>query len=303
MKKAIFIVGPTAVGKTSLAVKINHKISSLLISADSIQVYRGADIISGKDHPKDVKIELVDIFPPTESFSVRDFVDRVNLLAKKSELKQKIPIIVGGTGMYIKSLFTNIETINIKPDEQLRSKLGDLSIEELQQKLRNLDALKFGDMNNSDKNNSRRLIRAIEVALGPSSSRRSQKKATFFLQEDVLIIGLTTPSQDLRKRIEMRVEERIKAGALDEAKKLFKIYEKLSPQLKAANGYRQMFEFLQGKISWEAAIEHWITADYQHSNAQMTYFKKLSNIEWFEIDKKGFEDKIFKLVNKFVPGR
>ncbi len=291
MKKALFIVGPTAVGKTVLAVKINKKIPSILISADSIQVYRGADIISGKDHPGNLKIELIDILPPTESFSVADFVDRVRKIMNESN---KIPIIVGGTGLYTKALFENIETINVKPNKRLRKKLLSLTIENLQNELKKLDKKRFEKMNNSDKNNPRRLIRAIEIV---SQNQKAEVVDSAFDEKEVLTIGLKTSSEELKKRIKKRVDVRIENGALEEAKNLFKQYENLSPQLKTANGYKQIFEFLQNKITWEEVVMRWEIADSQHAKRQMTYFNKM-NVEWFDIGEKDFENKISRLISK-----
>lgn len=279
MKKAIFIVGPTAVGKTSLAVKISQKIPSILISADSIQVYRGADIISGKDHPIDVKIELIDVLDPTQSFNVRDFTRRVRPLVDAS---RKLPVIVGGTGLYTKALYENIETINVPPDEELRSDLELLTTQELQKKLKELGLGKFNSLNESDRNNPRRLMRAIEVIVNKNDSKEANKP--LFNKNEILIIGLETSMDNLRRRINMRVKERISEGAREEAQRLFNEYENLSPQLKVANGYCQIFEFLKGKISWDEAVEQWNTADYQHAKAQMTWFKKDNNIVWFNID-------------------
>lgn len=291
MKKAIFIVGPTAVGKTALAVKLHKKIPSILISADSIQVYRGADIISGKDHSNDTLIELIDILPPKKSFSVAEFVDKVRKIVAKSN---KIPVIVGGTGLYTKALFENIETINVRPNKILRKKLSKFSVKDLQKELKKLDLKKFESMNDSDINNPRRLARAIEIV---SSSSKNQKSEPVFNEKETLIIGLKTTTENLKKRIKKRVDERIKIGALEEAKKLFANYKKLSPQLKVANGYKQMFEFLQNKITWEEAVERWGIADLRHAKAQMTYFKKM-NVEWFDAGKKGNEFKILRLISK-----
>lgn len=289
MKKVLFIVGPTAVGKTALALKIAQSISSVLISADSIQVYRGADIVSGKDHPKDVKIELVDILPPTESFNVRDFSDRVREIV--NEESKRLPIIVGGTGLYTKSLFTNVETITIPQNKELRTKLDILSVEELQEKLKEINPDKLSQMNDSDVKNKRRLVRAIEIG-----SSISKSVEPVFKPEDVLMIGLETSMQELRERIKIRVMQRIEMDALAEVEKLFVDYDNLSPQLKVANGYKQIFQFLKKEITWDEAVEQWETADYQHAKAQMTWFKKDKNVVWFDIGDKDFEEKIIKLV-------
>lgn len=309
MKKALFIVGPTAVGKTALAVDISKIHSSVLISADSVQVYRGADIISGKDLPAGrqviqnneyydlgfTKLYLTSIFPPTKSFSVRDFVSQVSQILDNND---KFPIFVGGTGLYVNSLFTKIETINIPPNIKLRTVLIRLNVVDLQRKLKELDHARFKKMNESDAKNPRRLIRAIETSTFQLSRQLNNTNVPIFMKDEVLIIGLKTSMEDLREKIRKRVERRIKMGALDEAKKLFINYDNLSPQLKAANGYREMFEFLQNKISWDEAVEKWVTVDYQHAKAQMTYFNKMKSIKWFDISKKGYKTDILRLIRR-----
>lgn len=291
MKKAIFILGPTAVGKTTLAVEISSKIPSSLISADSVQVYRGVDIISGKDHPKEVPLSLIDVVSPSESFNVKDFVEKVSLEIENSLNKNRVPIIVGGTGFYIDALFGKISTIAIPPNLKLRKKLENDSLEELQNNLKKIDPQKFSKLNNSDVQNPRRLIRAIEVA-----GLQSSKISVVFSEDEVLIIGLKTSMENLNKRIEVRVNERIKNGALEEAKSLFKNYKNLTSQVKDADGYRQLFDYLLGEISVEEAYKKWGTADYQHAKKQMTYFKKLENIRWFDIEENDYKGKIMKLV-------
>jgi tRNA dimethylallyltransferase len=288
MKSALFIIGPTAVGKTSLAFKISKKLPSVLISADSVQVFKGADIISGKE--KHVKTYLLDVVSCDQKFSVKDFIDRVRSVVQKSFLKNKIPIIVGGTGFYLDALFGTIETIDVPPNEKLRKKLNEFSVEELQIKLKKENPGRFARMNNSDVNNKRRLIRAIEIG------NKVSKIESVLSERDVLIIGLRAKMGDLRKKIEKRVSERIRKGALDEAKKLFSNYENLSSQIKTANGYRELFDYLSGKISFDEARERWVNADYKHAKNQMTWFRRNKNIHWFDIEKEGFEKEAIKLI-------
>src|SRR3989344_4940455 len=266
MKRALIIVGPTAVGKTDLAFSLSRAFPSVLISADSIQVYLGADIISGKD--RSVETFFLDIVLPHKSFSVREFIEKVRPLIEKAKKENKIPIIVGGTGFYIDALFGKIDTISIPPNKALREKLKKLSLS------------RFYRMNNSDVNNKRRLVRAIEIAItrGPIPVR----VRPLFKKKEVLIIGLKSSVDHLRSRIETRVEERIKKGAIYEAKRLFKDYEALSNQVKAANGYKQLFEYLKGKLTYDVAKEAWINSEVKTAKNQMTWFKRNKNIVWFD---------------------
>lgn len=293
MKKALFIVGPTAVGKTALACKISQKIPSVLISADSIQVYKWLDIISGKDHPKGTEIFLIDVISPFENFSVGKYLRLVKPIIARVLSGNKVPIIVGGTGLYVDSLFTKIDTITIPPNEKLREKLQNKSVEELQIVLRKINPQKISRMNKSDINNKRRLIRAIEV-----SSSKVPNSKPLFDKDEILMIGLTASMENLKDRIRKRIEERLKMGALDEARKLFVNYKKLSPQIKSANGYKELFEYLRGGLTFEQAGKQWISADYHHAKNQMTWFKRNKNIKWFDIEEKDFESKIIRLIKQ-----
>ncbi len=299
MKKVVFIVGPTAVGKTNLGLKIAKHFKGSIISADSVQVYKGLDIISGKDidTSKDlqkipsirthyfsynkVPIFLIDILKPTESFSVARFQDLGASVIKFLHSKGQVPIIVGGTGFYVKSLTEGIETVNIKPDLRLRSKLESLSLGKLQGMLILLDRKKFGSMNESDSKNKRRLVRAIEIARSDkwlmANGRETGLKDFEFLQ-----IGLELPRGELKKKIDKRVDKRLKTGGLREVEDLFKNYKNLTQQVKDANGYKQLFEYLLGKLSLEEAVERWKIAEYKHAKNQMTWFKKDSRILWLE---------------------
>lgn len=305
MKKALFIVGPTAVGKTALALKISQKIPSALISADSVQIYKGLDIISGKDLPKNAKfvtdhyeanslcMYLLDEVSPFKPFSVYDFAKRAKKILDKFYEDKKVPVIVGGAGFYVNSLIKGIETLKIPPDTKLRQKLSNFSVERLQKELKKINSSKFETMNISDINNPRRLARAIEVSLFEGRTRASQP---YFKQNEVLMIGLTADMNTIRERVRERVEKRIEQGAGEEAKRLFADYGKLSDQVKSLSGYKQLFDYLLGKISFEEAKERWVMSEIHLAKRQITWFKKNANIIWFDINKRGFQKEVLKLI-------
>lgn len=294
MKKAVFIVGITSVGKTALAVYLSEKIPSVLISADSVQVYKGADIISGKDHPKGTKLYLVDLVSPQENFSVKDFQDMARPIIEQAFRDLKIPIIVGGTGFYIESLLRSIETLDIPPNKKLRKSLETLTVIELQEKLKEINPVRFEKMNNSDVNNKRRLIRAIETA--QVQGRTLGINEPVLKEEDVLLVGLRASKEDLRKRIEIRTQERIKMGALLEAQMLFDNYKNLSSQIKSAAGYKQLFDFLENRTTFEEAIEKWVIAEMQLAKKQTTWFKRMDDIVWFDAEKPRLKESILRLI-------
>lgn len=317
--KVVFIVGPTAVGKTGLAFDLAKDFDAELVSADSIQVYKGLDIVSGKDLPKTAKyislpqfkedgyntgfyidrgvsIFLLDIVEPTVSFSVSLFQDLASKTIDYIIGKNKLPIVVGGTGLYVKSLMEGIQTALIKPDLELRKKLEKLSVLELQKLLH---AGKLKTLNDSDKNNPRRLIRAIEVSMQKTGDTR-QKTAKNTNQFERLVIGLTCEREVLKQRINTRVEGRLKLGALEEAKKLFAHYENLAPQVKDANGYKQLIQYLRGEIDINEAIYRWKISEYRHAKNQMTWFRKYGAVKWIDITEKDFEKDIAVSLKKFL---
>lgn len=302
MNKAVVIVGPTAVGKTALAVKIAKEFKGALVSADSVQVFKSLDIISGKDKDEflDVEIYLIDVVSPFEPFSVSQFEKLGKGFIKEITLSGKLPIIVGGTGLYVKSLIDGISTSSVAPDLKLRNNLENLSLAELQKMLKKLSAETFNGMNESDIKNKRRLIRKIEILstrIKNHELRIKNNDGFEFLQ-----IGLELPREELRKRIDLRVDKRIKEGALKEAKDLFKNYEKLTQQVKDANGYKQLFEYFLGKTTIEQAMEKWKISEYRHAKNQMTWFKKDKRILWFDADKKNLFEAVSSKIDTFMQG-
>lgn len=316
MKKVVHIVGPTGVGKTNLAFKLAKAFDGQLVSADSIQVYKGLDVVSGKDIPKDslfsilpqfsdknftvgfysvhdIPIYLLDVITPSFSFSVSHFNDLGKKIISFVLEKDKLPIVVGGTGFYTKSLIDDIKTISIKPNFELRSSLEELGVKDL---LNMLSIEKIGSMNDSDKNNKRRLMRAIEVEKsGVLNSINNNPNNYNHLQ-----IGLMAPRDFLKDKIEKRVSLRFANGTLEETTGLFENYEELSQQVKDANGYKQLFSYLKNEVSLEEAIEKWKISEYRHAKNQMTWFLKDKRIKWFDITKKEFESEIDNEVAEFT---
>src|SRR6266404_5120994 len=203
MNKLLVVCGPTATGKTELALYLAAKFDGILISADSRQVYRYMDIGTGKDAKNILGYDLVN---PDEEFSVSQYAKFANNSIKKINEQKKLPILVGGTGLYIKAVTDGIETADIAPNKNLRSTYAKATADELFGILVRMDARKAKLMNNSDRNNPRRLIRAIEIS--KSNLQIKIKKPNY----EVLFVGLTTSFPELKKRIEARVNERVKMG-------------------------------------------------------------------------------------------
>lgn len=303
-KKLIVILGPTASGKTDLAIKMAKKFKGEIISADSRKIYKEMNIGTAK--PKIVKNKIcgvphymIDIIRPNQQYSVAQFKEKAIKIINDIHKRKKIPFLVGGTGLYISSVVDNLKIPKVKADERLRKKLEKIlknkGIDYLWNKLIKIDpGVKFF----IQKENARRVIRALEICLKTKkqfSKLRKKGKPLF----EILEIGLKMPRDLLYKRINDRVEKMIKNGLINEVKKLIKKYGWNFPAINGI-GYRQFVPFLKGKISLEEAIEQ-LKKDTRHfAKRQITWFKKDKRIKWVDISKKNSEKKIEKLIKKFL---
>ena len=277
MIKILIICGQTATGKTKLAAKLAKKFHSELISADSRQVFRGMDIVTGKDRPHGVKIYGLDLVNPDEDFSVAHFVKYSRTLINQI----RFPIIVGGTGLYLDSLINPPETLTVKPNWPLRKKLETFSVRQLQKLLKQLNSERLKTMNHSDQLNPRRLIRAIEVAKSLQGPSLQVEKY------DTLWIGLTADKKILDQKISDRVRQRLKAGAIQEWQKLTAKYNWNLPSMSGL-GYAQLPD-----------VTAWIKAEQQYSRRQLTWFHKNKAIHWFDITNKNLFKEVANQVNSW----
>lgn len=291
--KILVICGPTATGKTSLGFIIARELNGEIISADSRQVYKYMDIGTGKEWDSDVKVWGYGLVEPTEGFSVSDYFSDMKIVIEDVWSRNKLPIIVGGTGLYIKSLIDGIPTIDIPQNTNLRSSLEDLSVAELYEKLAILDGSKAASLNMSDKNNPRRLIRAIEIAVW-NVENETQKKEIFKRENvldnnvDVLIIGLIADNKILLENIEKRVEKRMNEGFIDEVESLLKMGVSWKHQSMNSLGYKESEKFFKNGLSYEEFIELWINNEMKYVKRQLTWFKKDPRVVWFDITNKSY---------------
>ncbi|MEI8232629.1 MAG: tRNA (adenosine(37)-N6)-dimethylallyltransferase MiaA [bacterium] len=277
MNKLLCIVGPTGTGKTKKAIELSKEQPSILVSADSRQVYRGMDIVTGKDHPPGTKIYGIDLVSPSDPCSVSVWDDAVFPHLTQAWAEGKLPIVVGGTGLYVKALTEGIFTMQVPINQPLRDELETLSIIELQQKLNQLDEHKFASLNHSDSMNPRRLIRAIEVAMFAPSSPMVNP------QVESEIIGLRyADSSTYHAKVTQRVLSRLKAGAIEETENLLTRYDK-NIQSMSAIGYTSIIKYLENTITKEELIKQWVAGELSYAKRQMTWFRKQSVI-WYDVD-------------------
>lgn len=280
--KLIVILGPTASGKSELAVKLAKKFNGEIISADSRQIYRGLDIGTAKPTKKEVatvKHYLIDIKKPNQIYTVwqykKDAIEAINQVVKK----EKIPFLVGGTGLYIKAVVDNLEVPKVRPDWRLRKKMESIIKNEglkiLYERLIKIDPEAAYII---DPNNPRRIIRALEVAIKtkkPFSQQRKKGHPIF----NVLEIGLSHNKEKLKEKINKRVNEMIKIGLVAEVRNLIKNYNKNLPNFDAI-GYREIIDYLDGRFSLPEAIEKIKINTWRFAKRQMTWFKRDKRIHW-----------------------
>lgn len=294
--KLIVILGQTATGKSSLSVELALKYNGEIISADSRQVYRGLNIGSAKitqEEMHGVPHHMLDLADPKEKYSVQEYTTEANKIIENILNRQKIPIICGGTGLYIDALVESMSFPSVPPDEALREKLSHRSTEELAEYLREQDEKVLKKI---DTKNKVRLVRAIEIidTLGyyPERKRSQNNYQTLF-------IGLKLPQEELYKNIDLRINRRIQNGSLiKEVQDLHQSglsYERL---YELGLEYRFVSLYLKGELGKEAMQEQLSQATKKFAKRQATWFKRNKKIHWFH----PADDKelIFNLVKKFL---
>lgn len=316
--KLLIISGPTATGKTALAVKIAEKFNGELINADSRQIYKGMDIGTGKDHPGNIPVHLINIITPNQSFSVAEY--RKLALQKIAEIHQKIklPILVGGSGQYIDAVINPQPSFHIPPNKILRFFLNKLTIIHIQKIYHFLDPKSFDLLNNSERHNPHRLIRKIEILIFKffhfkliknfNNHRKNLeiKRHNFAYDHnpvksdkfqisnfDVLHLSLTAPNEFLYERIDSRVDSRLKLGLFKEIENLLKKYSWHHPGLNTL-AYK---EFKTGFT--DENIQKWRFDEHAYARRQKTWFKKIPDIKIFDITRQSYPQNIYNLINKW----
>lgn len=309
-RKIVVIAGSTASGKSALAVTLARRYNGEVISADSRQVYRGLDIGTGKITKKEMRgipHHLLDVADPKEQFTAAEYQKLTRQKITEILSMGKLPIICGGTGLYIDAALWRVAIPEIPPNPVLRKKLEKKSPEELFEMLRELDATRAQTI---DQHNPRRLVRAVEIAWADSServlglrawrsenfvSRRSPRREgeadeIFAAQSEqelnVLWLGLMLPPEELKKKIAIRLFSRISRGMLTEVKTLHK--HGLSWKRMEALGleYRFVSRHLRGMLTKAEMIGKLQTEIYRYAKRQMTWFKRNKEIKWFRQSQK-----------------
>jgi len=297
MKKVIILLGPTGAGKTGISTLLAQDLKTEIISADSMQIYRHMDIGTAKPTPEErrsVRHHMIDVIEPDETFSTGKYIEMVVPVIEDLHNRGTIPIVVGGTGLYIKAMTRGIFS-GPSADWTLREEL--LSIEEeergsLYRHLKKLDPVAAGKITPNDR---RRIIRALEVCLRSSSSISAmQENLTRTLPYDFVKIGITRGRKELYRMIEERVDQMIRLGLIDEVKTVTDLIEKRRqmrgdtekrrplPSMQAI-GYKEIVTFLRGEIPLDEAVRRIKRGTKRYAKRQFTWFRKEEDIHWVDI--------------------
>lgn len=291
-KKLLCIVGPTASGKTSLSIEIAQKYSGEIISADSRQVYRGLDIATGKvtrEEMGGIPHHLLDVVEPTHQFSVAEYKELADKVIDAIHEKNKLPILVGGTGFYIQSVVDDLVLPEVSPNPTLRKELENKGTEELFEMLKEKDTERAQTI---ESKNPRRLIRALEIADALGSIPPLIQKERF----NTLLIGLELDEVRLTENITKRTHERINEGMIEEAERLKKEIG-LTRMKELGLEYRDLADFLEGNYTKEELVEKIIRSDLNYSKRQIRWFKKDSRIVWLDPENR---NRIHTTISKWI---
>ncbi len=325
--KIIVVLGPTATGKSDLAVKIARKYNGEVISSDSRQVYKGLDIGTGKITKKEkrgVVHHMLDVVSPAKTFSVAEWQEKTGKIIGDIIRRGKVPIICGGTGFYIQSIVEGLVLPEVPPNKVLRKKLKKKSLEELQKILAKLDPRRFADIaKEQGSKNPVRLIRAIEIAteIGkvPPLVREPLDSARGKNSYEFLQIGLKLPEKELKKKIHQRLISRMKKGMVKEATDLHKNGLSWKRMRELGLEYRYLAYFLEKKIIYpeqsrgtkKEFIQKLEAEIWQYTKRQMTWFKRPARlasqsdaggdkkIKWFNPSQyKAIEKEVARFIKK-----
>ncbi|MFZ5354203.1 MAG: tRNA (adenosine(37)-N6)-dimethylallyltransferase MiaA [Bacillota bacterium] len=309
MKKICIIVGPTAVGKTDISLAVAKQLNGEIISADSAQVYKYMNIGTAKiteEEMQGIKHYMLDEVYPDQSFSVAEFRERADMYIDDITEKGKLPLIVGGTGLYINALLNNLDFTPAVGNEAFRQRLSKLAQEMgneyVHEMLRNVDRPSYERLHPND---LRRVIRALEVY------EFTGKTITYFQEEskklppryDFAYIGLTMDRAKLYEKIELRVDKMLEQGLIEEVKKLLDMGYSRELVSMQALGYKEIASYLHGECTLEDAAAILKRDSRHYAKRQLTWFRSDPRIKWFDIDKFCSREDIIENIVKYIAGK
>lgn len=303
-KKVIVIMGPTAVGKTALGVQLAKQYNGEVINGDSLQVYRTLDIGTAKvteEEMDGVVHHLIDIVDPAAPYTASDFKEAAEAAIEAIHQKGKLPIIVGGSGLYIQGLLSDLTFGNAGDDllyrAHLEEELAETSAELMWNKLLAIDPKAAQAIH---PNNSRRVIRALE-AIHVSGQLFSDQELEVNDRYDSLLIALNCDRGLLYERINGRVDSMLEKGLLEEARFLYDLAERENNQAHKGIGYKEWFPYFDGQISFDDAKEAVKQNSRRYAKRQLTWFRnRMANVHWFDVFDQNYQLDVNQVVTHFI---
>jgi tRNA dimethylallyltransferase len=303
MKKILILLGPTGVGKTGVSLLLAKELGTEIISADSMQIYRGMDIGTAKpsrEERAEVVHHMIDIVDPTEAFSAGRYIETVVPVIEGLHRRGKVPLIVGGTGLYIRAMTRGIFS-GPSADWTLREELLSVEQEEpgsLYSYLLGIDAVAAGKI---ERNDTRRILRAIEVCVkGRERMSLLQEKLTSPLPYDFVKIGLVRERKELYGMIDSRVDAMIREGLEEEVKRLLDLCPDRTPL--QAIGYKEMAGYFKGEISRDEAVRLVKRNTRRYAKRQASWFKKEGGISWIDVTGAFYAEEILEMMKVHLTG-
>lgn len=309
MKNLLIIAGPTAVGKTDISIGLAKSLQGEIISADSMQIYKHMDIGSAKIPTCDMQNiphYLIDIIEPCDKFSVSEFKNLAEGYISKIVMKKKLPILVGGTGLYINSLIYNYDFTNASKDDNYRNEL--LNLAELKGKeyvhslLENIDIESY---NRLYPNDLKRSIRALEVykLTGTPISFYNNKSSIYDIPYNINYFVLTMNRSKLYEKINNRVDIMLAKGLVDEIIKLKNMGYTSNMQSMNGIGYKELLFYLEGKITYAKAVDMIKQGTRNYAKRQLTWFRKDERVTWIDKDTYKSNDDIIKYIVNIISSK
>ena len=287
--KIIVIAGPTASGKTSLAIELAKEINGEIISSDSMQIYKDMDIGTAKvteEEMQGIKHYLIDIVSPEERYSVSDFKNDAEKAIEEILAKGKVPIVAGGTGLYIDSLIYSINYPDMKFNEEYRNELMEIAetpegLSNLYKEAKKIDPEAIKKISSNDK---KRIIRILEIYKQTGKNKTEQEKQSRLeeVKYDYKVFALNMDRHVLYEKINKRVDQMIENGLIDEVKYIKQKYNKY-PTAMQALGYKEVVEYLNNDITYEEMIEKIKQETRRYAKRQLTWFRKNKETKWLNI--------------------
>ncbi len=299
----VVLLGPTAVGKTELSLQLAERFQGEIVGADSRQIYQGMDIGTAKPTPEErarVPHHLIDLFPPDQNFSLAEYQQLAYAAIDAIHAQGRVPFLVGGTALYVRAVVEGLRIPEVPPDPALRAALetvlAEQGREELFRRLAERDPATAAVI---DPQNPRRLLRALEIVLLTGRSKVELEGADP-PPYAILQIGLTRPRPALYARIDRRVEQMVEAGWVGETARL--IDQGYAPTLPAMTslGYREIAAYLRGEMDLEAAVARIQVETHRYVRHQMTWFRRMRGITWFDLETPHVETAVFDTVARFL---